>query len=112
MLSLLYLISNHLETYLNSLYSSFSQIFSTPWYLGGKESTCQCKKHEFDPWSREIPHVTEQLRLCTVTTEACSKASALQQAPSYCGEEPLLPAAREKPAQQQRPSAATRKQVH
>ena len=25
MLSLLYLISNHLETYLNSLYSSFSQ---------------------------------------------------------------------------------------
>ena len=25
-----------------------------PWWLSGKESICQCKKHEFDPWVRNI----------------------------------------------------------
>ena len=27
-----------------------------PWWLSGKESSCQCRRHEFDPWSRKIPH--------------------------------------------------------
>ena len=26
-----------------------------PWWLSGKESSCQCKRHEFDPWVRKIP---------------------------------------------------------
>ena len=26
-----------------------------PWWLSGKESTCQCGKYGFDPWVREIP---------------------------------------------------------
>ena len=26
-----------------------------PWWLSGKESTCQCRRHRFDPWSRKIP---------------------------------------------------------
>ena len=26
-----------------------------PWWLSGKESTCQCRRHEFDPWVRKIP---------------------------------------------------------
>ena len=26
-----------------------------PWWLSGKESTCQCRKNEFDPWVRKIP---------------------------------------------------------
>ena len=30
-----------------------------PWWLSGKESTCQCREHEFDPWSGRIPHVPE-----------------------------------------------------
>ena len=30
------------------------------WY--GKESTCQCRRHGFDPWSGKIPHALEQLR--------------------------------------------------
>ena len=21
-----------------------------PWWLSGKESTCQCRRHRFDPW--------------------------------------------------------------
>ena len=33
----------------------------------------QCKGHGFDPWSRKIPHATEQLSLCTTTTEPALK---------------------------------------
>ena len=25
------------------------------WWLSGKESTCQCRRHGFDPWVREDP---------------------------------------------------------
>ena len=26
-----------------------------PWWLSGKESICQSRRHEFDPWVRMIP---------------------------------------------------------
>jgi len=26
-----------------------------PWWLGGKESACQCRRLKFDPWVRKIP---------------------------------------------------------
>ena len=26
-----------------------------PWWLSGKESACQCRRHEFDPGVRKIP---------------------------------------------------------
>ena len=29
----------------------------------------QCGGHRFEPWSRKIPHATEQLSLCATTTE-------------------------------------------
>ena len=32
-----------------------------PWRFGGKESACSCRRHRFDPWSRKIPHASEQL---------------------------------------------------
>ena len=25
------------------------------WWLSGKESTCQCRTRQFDPWIRKIP---------------------------------------------------------
>ena len=36
---------------------SFDQIKipGLPWWLSGKESTCQCRRRGFDPWSGEIP---------------------------------------------------------
>ena len=34
-----------------------------------KESTCQCRKHGFDPWSRKILHAMEQLSQCATTIE-------------------------------------------
>ena len=26
-----------------------------PWWLSGKEHTCQCRRFRFDPWVRKIP---------------------------------------------------------
>ena len=26
-----------------------------PWWLSGKESTCQCRRNGLDPWVRKIP---------------------------------------------------------
>ena len=40
-----------------------------PWWLSGKESTCQCRRHWFDPWSGKIPHASEQLSLRARTVE-------------------------------------------
>ena len=38
-------------------------------WLSGKESTCKCRRHRFDPWSGRIPHASEQLSLRATTTE-------------------------------------------
>ena len=40
-----------------------------PWWLSDKESACQGKRHEFDPWSGKIPHTAEQLKPCATTIE-------------------------------------------
>ena len=40
-----------------------------PWWLSGKESTCQCRRHGFDPWSGKIPYAAEQQSPCTVTVK-------------------------------------------
>ena len=39
-------------------------------WRSGEESTCQCRGHGFEPWSRKIPHAMEQLSLHVTTTEA------------------------------------------
>ena len=40
-----------------------------PWWLSGKESTCQCRSRGFGSWSGTIPHASEQLSPCATTTE-------------------------------------------
>ena len=40
-----------------------------PWWLSGKEPTCQCRRHGFDRWSRKIARAAEQLSLWAVTIE-------------------------------------------
>ena len=40
-----------------------------PRWLTGKESSCQCRRHRFDPWSGKIPHAAGQLSSCSTTTE-------------------------------------------
>ena len=40
-----------------------------PWWHSGWDSTCQRRRHGFEPWSRKIPHAAEQLSPCATTTE-------------------------------------------
>ena len=100
-----------------------------PWWLSGKESTCQCRRHWFDPWAGKIPHAAEQLSPCAITTETvlyspgtataepCAAAAEAQMPAGPCSaareaaalrslctsgrEQPPLSVPREKPAQQQ-----------
>ena len=58
-----------------------------PWWLSGKEYACQCRRHVFDPWSRKIPHASEQLSLCT--THYNYGASALE--PGSCNYQTHVP---------------------
>ena len=39
-----------------------------PWWRSGWESTCQCRRHGFEPWFGKIPHAVEQLGPCAPTT--------------------------------------------
>ena len=39
-----------------------------PWCLNSKESTCQCRRQGFDPWSGNILHALEQLSPFTTNT--------------------------------------------
>ena len=32
-----------------------------PWWLSGKESACQCRRHESDLWAGKISHCAEHL---------------------------------------------------
>ena len=41
------------------------------WHTGCR-STCQCRRHGFDPWSRKIPHAVEQLSPRTQLLSLCS----------------------------------------
>ena len=45
-----------------------------PWWLSGKDSACQWRRHGFDPWPRRIPHAAEQLSPCTTLLSLCSGA--------------------------------------
>ena len=40
-----------------------------PWWLSGKESACQCRRHRFHPWAGKIPSTPGQLSPCATTTE-------------------------------------------
>ena len=37
-----------------------------PWWLSGKQSACQCRRHEFDPWVRKIPWGLQSVGLLRV----------------------------------------------
>ena len=40
-----------------------------PWWLSGKQSSCECRRHRFDPWSGKIPCAAKHLSPCAATTE-------------------------------------------
>ena len=39
----------------HSVCAQLNLLFGLSRWLRGKESSCQCRRHEFDPWVREIP---------------------------------------------------------
>ena len=55
----------------NDSYTSIQELRKSglPWWLSSKETTCQCRRHRFDSWSRKIPYAMEQLSPCATTTE-------------------------------------------
>ena len=86
-------------------------ITELPWWLSGKESACQSRRHRFDPWSGKIPHTVEQLgpratllSLCSAAREATTMRSLLTSTWEWL----LLAATREK-SMQWRPSTAQNK---
>ena len=44
-----------LQTMRTILQSHIPPAKGLPWWLSGKESTCQCRRRGFDPWVRKIP---------------------------------------------------------
>ena len=58
-------------------------------WLRDKESTCQCRRQEFDPWSGKIPHATEQLSLCTKLRKLVHSRAVLYNRRSHCNEKPM-----------------------
>ena len=59
-------------------------ISGLPWWYGGYQS----RGHRFNPWSRKIPHATEQLGLSTTTTEPTRHN---QRTPKHTDEDPVQP---------------------
>ena len=43
------------------------EMVGASWWLSGKESACQCRRPQFNPWSWKIPHTTEPLSLHAAT---------------------------------------------
>ena len=63
------------------VYWAFSRVLQTSaqmstsglsWWLSGKESTCQCRRHGFDPRSRKIPHACRATLLRGHNHGACA----------------------------------------
>ena len=46
-----------------------------PWWPSGKESTCQSRRHKFDPWSGKIPYAEEKLSLRSAARGAAAVRS-------------------------------------
>ena len=55
------------------------QFGASPVVPRGSESSCQCRGHEFEPWSGRIPHAVEHLSPWATTTEpSCHNHQGLQ----------------------------------
>ena len=55
-----------------------------PWWLSGKESTCQSRRQGFSSWSRKIPRATWQLSLWPQLLGLSSRAWETQLLKSVC----------------------------
>ena len=44
-------------------------LLGLPWWLSGREFTCQRRRQGFNPYSGKIPHVQKQLSPCIITVD-------------------------------------------
>ena len=65
-----YFLLGKLLTTLTMRRTWYKGLLQLPWRLSGKESACQCRRPEFDPWPGKISHAAEQLSPCATTTES------------------------------------------
>ena len=54
----------------NFIFKKF--ILGLPWWLSGKEFTCQCKRHWLNPWSGKIPQASGAAKLMCQNYGACA----------------------------------------
>ena len=115
---------------LDSLIFNQVAIMGFPWWLSGKESTCQPKSHEFNTWSRKVPHAVNWTKpVChnywawapepgdrnswsprALEAVLHNKRSHSNEKPAHHNEKEPLPAAtREKPEQWWRSNTAKNK---
>ena len=59
----------NLDTHIKPNTFSSKKYWRASCWLRDGESTCQCKRHGFDPWSGKIPHAADQLSPSTTTAE-------------------------------------------
>ena len=77
-----------------------------PWWLSGKEPTCQCRRRRLSPWSGETPHAVVQLGPSITTIKpvlyspgVTTEVTTMRSPRITTWEWPLLAATREKPVQ-------------
>ena len=107
---------------------NFKRHMGLPWWFSGKESTYECRRHRFHPWSRKIPHAVwsnqahakqllsqhsnnQELHLLKAVgprAHAPQQVTTMKSPHNATREEPLLAAMREKPKQQQRPRTTSK----
>ena len=63
-------VSPALHAWSEDINSLYGLLF---WWLSGKESACQCRRHGFDPRSLTIPHAAEQLSPLTHSLQSLSR---------------------------------------
>ena len=99
-----------------------------PWWLSGKESACQCRRHGFCPWPGKIAHAAEQLShtpqllsLCCGAQELqpleperlqlvpCNKSSHCDEKPKHCDYRVALACLNQRKIHALRPSTAKNK---
>ena len=62
-----------------SYFLSFKNVWNGfPWWVSGKESSCQCRRHGLNPWPEMNTHAMEQLSLSITATQPTSRAQEPQ----------------------------------
>ena len=78
-------------------YIFLTHFVGLPWWLSGKESSCQCRRHGFNPRSGTIPHDAGQL--LSLCSRACEPQLLSPCAVTTKAQVPTARAPQEKPPQ-------------